>query len=351
MNRTKEKSKVVKIKRVEKSVLEILREFNNKNLEKNIIQAPKHKTYRLLVDKFEHFLKTKNLEALAYKDFDYSLLDEAFIYLKNTRFDKKKAINDNITPVQNDTLRPLMQFLARGNKYARDMKYTKTTLPEYDRMKSEANETPFLVWHEVESLENLDLSKSSEIEGIRDVFLFACYTGFLYADIRKFDYKQHIEIDKNGKEWIIKPREKNSNRQNLPFIDKAKAILVKWKYDLPLQCDQIHNRQIKQLCKTAGITKVITNMCGRKTAGMIWLDMGYSMPSVSSMLGHRSIKVTEKHYAHVQRSRITHEKKIIDANNRLLENQTATAPALNKDDLMLEILQKLNISVEKLANK
>ena len=350
------KKKVVAkvVKRVEKPVLEILREFNDKNLEKGEIKKPKHKTYKLLINKLEYFLKTKKLVSIPYKNFDYPLLDEAIRYLKITRFDKGKVIQNAKNPVQNDTLRPLVQFLKRANMYALRYNYTKTMLPEYDQMKSEAGQTNFLTWYEVESLEDLDLSQSVDLEGIRDIFLFSCYTGLLFCDMRKFDYKKHVEIDTEGVEWIIKPREKNGNKQNLIFIDKAKAILVKWNYNFCFKCDQTHNRDIKILCKQVGITKTISNMCGRKTAGQIWLNMGYDMITVSNMLGHESIKITQKHYAHVQRSRILRETNIINAQNELL--QKATTP--NKEDLIIEVLRsqteaqnKTNALLEKLANK
>ncbi len=46
---------------------------------------------------------------------------------------------------------------------------------------------------------------------------------------------------------------------------------------------------------------------GRKTFGTIALNQGYSIESVSRMLGHTDIKTTQKHYAVIFKKRIIEE--------------------------------------------
>lgn len=64
---------------------------------------------------------------------------------------------------------------------------------------------------------------------------------------------------------------------------------------------------LKEVGEIVGINTKLTNHIGRKTLGTIALNKGYSIESVSKMLGHTNIKTTQGHYAVILKKRIVGE--------------------------------------------
>jgi len=60
-----------------------------------------------------------------------------------------------------------------------------------------------------EELELIERKKITieRIACTRDMFLFSCYTGFAYIDAASLT-KEHLKIGQDGKQWLIKPRQK-----------------------------------------------------------------------------------------------------------------------------------------------
>ena len=72
------------------------------------------------------------------------------------------------------------------------------------------NRREFLAQYELEQLE--DFSSSLErLDIVKDIFLFACYTGLSYIDVAKLN-KDNIETDLDGQQWIKAMRQKNKRR-------------------------------------------------------------------------------------------------------------------------------------------
>ena len=59
------------------------------------------------------------------------------------------------------------------------------------------------------------------------------------------------------------------------------------------------NRKLKHWCTLAGITKNVTFHVARHTAATLNLSLGVPIETVSKLLGHSSIRVTEAAYAQV----------------------------------------------------
>ena len=299
------KDENTQILKFEKPIVDILKEMNENKFSKGIICKINHKAYKTLIKKIECFFKEKGLEKIDYAKFDYNLFDELVSYLKTTRFNRSKPYKADI-PIKNCSVKRSIGLIHQGNEYALRKGYTKNLITKYETLKDDSEDTPFLTIQELRALEDLDLSKDDYLDAIRDIFVFSCYTGFLFCDLKAFNPKEHLETDEKGNTWIIKPREKTGTKQVLPLLPKAKEILDKWNY-FPFFCELSHNRTIKVLARQAGIKKHLTNRVGRKTAGMIWLNEGVSIEVVANMLGHKNIRITQKHYAHIQRERIERE--------------------------------------------
>ena len=65
----------------------------------------------------------------------------------------------------------------------------------------------------MEELQRLEVKKIQieRLSAVRDIFVFACYTGLSFADISKLS-RIHLQHGADGKEWIIIDRSKTNNR-------------------------------------------------------------------------------------------------------------------------------------------
>lgn len=150
--------------------------------------------------------------------------------------------------------------------------------------------------------------KTVRLQQVADMYIFQSFTGFAYVDLFDFDYKQHVK-EINGKEWIIKCRVKNNIEAIIPMFPDAKRILKKYKFKLPVISNQKYNQYLKEteIKQQLSSIKPLTTQTARKTFAMIRLNDGFSIESVARMLGHDSIKVTQKNYAQVGLDRINNE--------------------------------------------
>jgi len=328
----------------ERPVLEVIKEHLSMKLDKGIITKRDRNTHKTVVMKIEYFLKSKGMEHIGFNKFDYNLFEEMVATLKQTRFNRLEPYLSINNPVGNAHLKRIIQTVRSANKYALKKGYTKTTAPEMESLKYDAKSTVFLTIWELEALKNFDTSKDKILDAVKDVFLFSCYTGFLWSDMLAFEPENHLEIDEKGNTWILKPREKTGTEQHLPLFPEAKEILEKWENKLPLGSEVVHNRIIKTLARCVGITKLLTNRCGRKTAGMFWLNKGVSTEVVANMLGHKDIRITQRHYAQIQRERIARETEHLmqSTQNPQETPQIQNTPQGNILDLLAEaVAQKL----------
>jgi site-specific recombinase XerD len=142
---------------------------------------------------------------------------------------------------------------------------------------------------------------------VRDIFLFSCYTGLAYADVRKLR-RAEIAPGVDGSSWIFTNRQKTDTSSRVPLLPPAQVIIEKYKdfpgcYDsshvLPVLSNQKMNAYLKEIADCCGISKNLTFHIARHTfATTVTLSNGVPIESVSKMLGHRNLKTTQ-HYAKV----------------------------------------------------
>jgi site-specific recombinase XerD len=142
---------------------------------------------------------------------------------------------------------------------------------------------------------------------VKDIFLFSCYTGLAYADVKKLK-RSEIGPGIDGNHWIFTNRQKTETASRIPILPPAMAIIEKYK-DYPGCCDSGHilpvfsnqkmNAYLKEIADLCGIHKNLTFHIARHTfATTITLGNGVPIESVSKMLGHKNLKTTQ-HYAKV----------------------------------------------------
>lgn len=142
---------------------------------------------------------------------------------------------------------------------------------------------------------------------VRDVFVFCCYTGLAFIDVRNLK-KEHIVLDSDGTYWIRKTREKTENMCDIPLLDLPLEIIRRYENHrmcktkgilLPVMCNQKMNSYLKEIVDFCGIDKEISTHTARHTfATTVTLANGVALTNVARMLGHTSTRMTE-HYAKV----------------------------------------------------
>ena len=70
--------------------------------------------------------------------------------------------------------------------------------------------------------------QSGRVEQVRDVFVFCCYTGLSYADVKKLSRKE-IMVGIDGEKWIMTSRKKTDTSSRIPLLKPALDIIEKYK--------------------------------------------------------------------------------------------------------------------------
>jgi site-specific recombinase XerD len=170
-------------------------------------------------------------------------------------------------------------------------------------------ERGFLTMEELELIEAKKMV-SPRLEQVKDLFIFACYTGLAYIDVANLK-PENISKGINGSLWINTHRQKTNVPSNIPLLAKAAEIIEKYHNHpqavtsdrlLPVLSNQKLNAYLKEIGDVCGITKNLTFHLARHTfATTITLTNGVSIESVSAMLGHTNIKTTQIYAKVVQK--------------------------------------------------
>lgn len=178
------------------------------------------------------------------------------------------------------------------------------------KFREEPTEPEFLTLEEVDRIYNCNPG-SKRLEVIKDMFLMSAFTGLAFTDVSQLT-DEHIVTDNDGNKWIRKPRQKTKQMSNIPLLDVPLAIIEKYQGDkkaakkgvlLPIPCNQVMNRYLKEIAEICKINKHLTMHTARHTYATLCLSQGVSLKNVSKMLGHASVKMTER-YARVLDSSI-----------------------------------------------
>ena len=157
---------------------------------------------------------------------------------------------------------------------------------------------------------------------IRDLFLFSCYTGICYGDMRRLS-ERDLWVAEDGTTWIKSKRVKTGVEYQVPLLELPLQILERYRGTapngrlLPMYSSSNMNRVLKQIAKRCGISSSVHFHRGRHTyASVVTLSQGVPIETVSRMLGHKGTGMTER-YAIVTVERIGDE--IRNAEERIAE--------------------------------
>ena len=178
-------------------------------------------------------------------------------------------------------------------------------------------EREFLSQEEIQQLLDTEFH-TPRLEHVRDIFVFCCFTGLAYADVKKLG-RDDINKGIDGENWINTSRTKTKSKANIPILPTAQMILDKYEDSpylmndrvLPVLTNQKMNAYLKEIAHISGIIKNLTTHLARHTfATTVTLTNGVSIESVSKMLGHKNLRTTQ-HYAKILNRRVSEDMQML----------------------------------------
>jgi site-specific recombinase XerD len=179
-------------------------------------------------------------------------------------------------------------------------------------------ERVYLSQNEIEEIINKDFG-TDRLSLVRDIFLFSCFTGLAYIDVKNLT-KSHISYGIDGEKWIFTHRQKTESASKIPILPVTQMIIEKYENHpqsinedrlLPIFSNQKMNAYLKEIATVCNINKELTFHIARHTfATTITLTNGVPIESVSKMLGHKNLRTTQ-HYAKVLDKKVGEDMKIL----------------------------------------
>ncbi|MAU70625.1 MAG: transposase [Pseudozobellia sp.] len=243
---------------------------------------------------------------------DYSFITKFENYLRTCSPLKKSQ------PLRNNGIMKHLERLQKLTNMALKHGWIKSNPFNLFQLKFDSYDSAFLEQSELDYLMNVSLSNDS-MSLVRDIFIFSCYTGLSYIEVKNLSAKNIVEgID--CEDWIVLRRKKSNVPVKLPLLNEAKLILQKYAsypkaengyHLLPVFSDQRLNLYLKQIASICKIDKHITFHVARHTfATTIALLNDVPIETVSKLLGHRKLSTTQK-YARVIEKKISNDMKLL----------------------------------------
>ena len=283
---------------------------HNKQVEKligNGYSAGTLERYKTVCKHLQEFMKHRyNVSDFRLNKINHKFITDFEFYLKSER---ECAHNSTIKYIKN--FKKIVRIAIANDWIVKDpfLNY-KVQLKEVKR--------EFLSEEEMQTMLEKDLH-THRLELVRDIFIFCCYTGLAYSDVKKLS-KDSLVIGIDGEKWIKTNRTKTGTRSSIPLLPPAIKILKKYENSplsvskgvlLPVLSNQKSNAYLKEIADLCGIKKNLTTHLARHTfATTVTLSNGVGIESVSKMLGHTSIKTTQ-HYAKILDSKVSDDMAIL----------------------------------------
>ncbi|MDP4201205.1 MAG: site-specific integrase [Bacteroidota bacterium] len=286
----------------QRMLLDLFKQQND-NVQKLIGISKSKATYQKYEVTRKHltkFIKERyNLTDISLKEINYSFIYDFEVFLLTTA-----QCNANTTAKFMQIFKRII-IIAKNNGWILSDPFAnyKISIAKVDRGYLTQDELDQLVFKEL---------KTKRLEQVRDIFVFSCYTGLAYIDVKNLREK-NIRPSFDGNLWIMTKRQKTNVNTNVPLLDIPKQVLDKYKNTLPNEAvlpilsNQKMNAYLKEIADLCNINKNLTFHLARHTfATTITLAKGVPIESVSKMLGHTNIKTTQI-YARITDGKLSHD--------------------------------------------
>lgn len=275
-----------------KMLCDVFREANIKRkeeLERGDICAATYGRWERCVTYLEDFMTLKfGQKDIPIKDVTSGFTQDFEHYL---RVSKNCATNTTVRYLR--YLKNVMQY-AIANKWTSDDPFIGR------RFKRTNAQREFLSEPELHAIMELNLSAFPRLENVRDAFVFCCFTGLAFTDIKTLK-RSDISTDSDGKLWIRKPRNKTGELSVIPMLEIPIKLMMKYANHptvqttgvvLPVISNQRMNAYLAEVATLARVQKHLTTHIARHTFATMSLNNHVPIETISKMLGHTDIKTT-----------------------------------------------------------
>lgn len=135
-------------------------------------------------------------------------------------------------------------------------------------------------------------------ERVRDLFLFAAFTGLSYIDVRNLR-EENVQKFFDGHWWIITHRQKTRVETNVRLLEVPLKIIGKYRGEVSdgrlfsMPSNNCCNENLRHLAARCGIRIRLTFHVGRHTFATLALNRGMPIETLSCILGHTNICTTQ----------------------------------------------------------
>ena len=264
------------------------------------------KSYRIALNHVSNFLAGKyRLTDIPFSALDRSFIDKYDLYLRTER----KLLQGTIVLLTIRLGTIINHAIADGIISA-------DPFAGYERLRP-APKQKYILRDDLNRLMTTPLASPSHYL-IRDLFLFSCYTGISYGDMRRLS-ERDLWVAEDGTTWIKSKRGKTGVDYQVPLLDLPLQILERYRGTapdgqlLPMYCNSYMNSVLKEIARTCGISSTVHFHRGRHTYGsVITLSQGVPLATVSRMLGHKGTRMTER-YAIVTDEKLDDDMRLLDS--------------------------------------
>ncbi len=194
--------------------------------------------------------ETYRKKPITLESFDFNFYEEFVEYMmyEHIHRRRKNVIKGFRTSSIGRTIKQLRIFLR--NRMRRKI-IPPINLEDFKIIDEEADAV-YLTWDEIIKIYQADLSANQHLVQYRDLFVFGCLTGLRFSDFSTIK----SEDVRNG--MLYKKQDKSDRWVVVPLKDEAYDIFVnKFNRTMPVVCNGVFNRRIKDIAKLSGIVQAI----------------------------------------------------------------------------------------------
>lgn len=209
--------------------------------------------------------------------------------------ENQKAAGVELAHISNDSAYNYHKVLKAAINKAIQLNIVSTN--PYDKMKGafkrdKRERVDYLTEEQMRKIMELTPVPGSQAAMARDLFIFQMYTGLGYADTQIFDISQYREVD--GRWRFIGERVKTGIPYVSMLLPPAVEVLKRNGMKVPKMNNQRYNQMLKAIGMVIGIERLHSHM-GRHSFATWMLSQGAKIENVSRMLGHTTVKQTERY--------------------------------------------------------
>ena len=236
------------------TLMKVYRQFNEDYEKLYKAGMRSRSSYRKYLCVYRHLLEFLNtrfhVNDIALKELTPAFISDIEAFLRTDKHICENSLSIYILPLRS------MVFKAMDNGWLTRDPFREYKVPKVDTTRG------FLTKEEIHLLMNVELKRKT-MQLIRDLYLFCCFTGLAFADLKNLK-EEHIQTFFDDSEWIVINRQKTGVRATIKLLDYPKSIMEKYRglcadeRIFPVPCYSDCRGILLRIAKRCGITKHLT---------------------------------------------------------------------------------------------